>query len=93
MIGASAQVSIYPLRQERLSTAIEEALHILQEHGLEVQPGPMSTLVRGEDDAIFAAIRSAFGHAAERGEVVMVVTLSNACPVGTPDLRPGRRSS
>jgi uncharacterized protein YqgV (UPF0045/DUF77 family) len=81
MIAASAQVSLYPLRQERLSSSIEEALRGLREHGLEVTPGPMSTLVHGEDDSVFASLRSAFRRAAEGGDVVMVVTISNACPV------------
>ena len=92
MIGASAQVSLYPLRQERLSPVIEEVLHIFREHGLKVQPGPMSTLISGEDGAIFAAIQNAFTHAAERGEVVMVVTLSNACPVAASGGDEGRRT-
>ena len=84
MNGMSAQVSLYSLRQERLSPAIEKALRIFRKHGLEVQPGPMSTLISGENGTIFTALREAFVRAAEDGEVVMVVTLSNACPVNMP---------
>jgi hypothetical protein len=40
----------------------------------------MSTLVWGEETAVFAALEEAFHQAAESGDVVMVVTLSNACP-------------
>jgi len=81
MIGISAQVSLYPLRQERLSPAIQEAVRAFTAHGLEVQVGSMSTLVWGDDEQVFAALKEAFRRAAERGETVMVVTLSNACPL------------
>jgi len=41
----------------------------------------MSTLIAGEDAEVFAALQEAFHCAAEQGQVVMVVTFSNACPV------------
>jgi uncharacterized protein YqgV (UPF0045/DUF77 family) len=81
VIGIAAQVSLYPLRQESLSPAIDEALRIFRGHGLSVEPGVMSTLITGDDAAIFAALQEAFRRVAEQGQVVMVVTLSNACPV------------
>jgi uncharacterized protein YqgV (UPF0045/DUF77 family) len=84
MIGIAAQVSIYPLRQPALSPAIETALQVFQKRGLEVQPGAMSSLVTGDDEAVFAGLREAFARATEQGEVVMVVTVSNACPVPFP---------
>jgi uncharacterized protein YqgV (UPF0045/DUF77 family) len=81
MVGVSAQVSLYPLRRKKLSPAINAALAAFRGHGLEVQPGPMSSIVTGDDEAVFAALREAFCRAAEQGEVVMEITLSNACPV------------
>ena len=78
---ASAQIAIYPLRQDRLTPAIEAVQQTLRGHGLEVQSGPMSTYVVGEADSIFAALREAFVAAAATGHVVMTVTVSNACPV------------
>ena len=81
MIGITAQVSLYPLRQLSLSPAINEALQIFREHGLSVEPGAMSTLITGNDAAVFAALQEAFRCVAEQGQVVMVATLSNACPV------------
>jgi hypothetical protein len=41
----------------------------------------MSTLVTGEADMVFMALREAFVRAAKLGHVVMTLTLSNACPV------------
>jgi uncharacterized protein YqgV (UPF0045/DUF77 family) len=81
MIGIAAQVSLYPLRQETLSPAIDEALHVFQAHGLNVEPGAMSSLITGDDAAFFAALQEAFVRAAEKSQVVMVATFSNACPL------------
>ncbi len=76
----TAQVSLYPLRQASLGPAIERALGILRRRRLVVEPGRMSTLVTGPTDEVFAALRSAFEGVAEGRDVVMVVTVSNACP-------------
>ena len=80
MVDVSVQVSLYPLRQEELSPAIDEALGIFREHGLQVNPGSMSTLISGDDETVFAALREAFRRTAGQGPTVMVATLSNACP-------------
>jgi tRNA-Thr(GGU) m(6)t(6)A37 methyltransferase TsaA len=76
----AAQISLYPLRQTSLSSPIGDALRIFREHGLDVMPGAMSSLLSGDDSAVFSALHEAFRRAAEQGEVVMVVTFSNACP-------------
>lgn len=78
---ASAQISIYPLRQERLGPAIEDVRAALTAHGLVPQVGPMSTLVVGDGETLFAALGAAFAKAAEAGAVVMTMTVSNACPI------------
>ena len=81
MIGIAAQVSLYPLRQESLSPAIDEALRVFREHSLHVEPGAMSSLIAGDDALVFAALQEAFRRSAEQGQVVMIATFSNACPV------------
>lgn len=78
---ASAQISIYPLRQDRLGPAVEIVRTALAAHGLTSQVGAMSTIVVGEDTVIFAALAEAFAKASETGEVVMTATVSNACPI------------
>ena len=80
---SSAQISVYPLRQDRLGPAIETVRTALAARGLTPQVGPMSTIVVGESDAIFAALGEAFAETARTGEVVMTVTVSNACPLPT----------
>jgi len=80
-VTVSAQISLYPLRQQELSPAIEAFRLALESEGLEAQAGPMSTLVVGESSRVFAALQEGFEHAAAGGPVAMVVTVSNACPV------------
>ena len=76
-----AQVSLYPLRQGSIEPGIREVIRILSRQGLEARVGEMSTLVWGEEQAVFAALEEAFHRAAKGGDTVMVVTLSNACPL------------
>jgi uncharacterized protein YqgV (UPF0045/DUF77 family) len=76
----SAQVSLYPLRQSELAPAIARAVQAFRARGLEVKPGAMSTLVTGEAEAVFDALEASFQSAADLGDVVMVVSLSNCCP-------------
>lgn len=80
----AAQVSLYPLREEHLGPVIEQAVATFRRHGVEVWEGMMSTVLAGELDVVVAALRNAFATAAAGGEVVMVVTLSNGCPVPAP---------
>ncbi len=80
-MSVSAQIAIYPLRQEHLTPAVEAVRQALRDHGLRSEPGPMSTYVVGEDQAVFAALQEAFARASEMGHVVMTLTLSNACPI------------
>jgi uncharacterized protein YqgV (UPF0045/DUF77 family) len=80
MGAVTAQVSLYPLRQESIGPPIREAVRVFRQHGLETRIGEMSTLVWGEEQALFAALQQAFHQAAESGDAVMVVTLSDACP-------------
>lgn len=77
----SAQVSLYPLRERALSPAIEAFRGALDRAGLDVETGAMSTLVTGDSSRLFAALAEAFEQAARDRQVVVVVTVSNACPV------------
>jgi uncharacterized protein YqgV (UPF0045/DUF77 family) len=80
----SAQVSLYPLGQSSLGPAIEAALQAFGARGLDYRVGSMSTLVAGEAEAVFEALRDAFQTAAAHGGTVMVLTVSNACPALPP---------
>jgi uncharacterized protein YqgV (UPF0045/DUF77 family) len=80
----SAQVSLYPLRQERLTPAIDAFLRALEREGIEAHVGPMSTMATGESERVFAALRAAFEQSARLGPAVMNVTFSNACSASEP---------
>jgi uncharacterized protein YqgV (UPF0045/DUF77 family) len=79
----SAQIAVYPLRQERLTPAIAAVGTALREAGLAPEIGAMSTIVTGDAAAVFRGLERAFSAAASSGHVVMTVTVSNACPVGS----------
>ena len=76
----TAQVSLYPLRKASIGPAIRGAVRAFDNCGLNSRVGEMSTLVWGEEGAVFQALRAAFDEATKRGDTAMVVTLSNACP-------------
>ena len=79
-----AEVSLYPLRNADLSKPIGRFLYRLRETGLEVEPGPMSSHITGECADLFRWLGDAFERAAEEGDVVLVMKVSNACgPRGT----------
>lgn len=80
-VGISAQVSLYPLRVASLSPIINKVSLVLNKFGLEVHPGSMSTMISGDNEIIWNALSNAFSAAAIQCEVVMTVTVSNACPL------------
>jgi uncharacterized protein YqgV (UPF0045/DUF77 family) len=84
----TAQVSLYPLGQESIGPAIREAVRGFRQRGVDVRVGEMSTLVWGESIAVFEALREAFDQATKRGDTVMVVTVSNACPEPGSEMSP-----
>jgi uncharacterized protein YqgV (UPF0045/DUF77 family) len=77
----SAQLSLYPLRQERLSPAIETAWKILENSQLLLDKGRMSSIVTGDGDEVFQVLKEVFMKTAEKGPLSMIVTFSNACPI------------
>jgi hypothetical protein len=76
--GIQAQVSVYPLPRSAIAPA--ETLGLFQDCAVEVEPDTATSLIVDDDTTIFCALHRAFCQAAEQGQVVMVVTLSNAWP-------------
>ena len=81
MSTISAQVSLYPLRQLDLEPAISKALQTYRARGLDVTPGTMSSVIVGERDAVLDALKASFLAVDPLGDVVMVASISNCCPV------------
>lgn len=84
--GASlaCQFSLYPLRQQSIDEAIragiEEATRTGAASGMSVKVQPLSTLLQGGRDVVFAALRAAFDAAESHGSVVMVCALTPVAP-------------
>ena len=76
----SAQMSLYPLRQPKLSPTINAVLQVLTRHSLKLIPGSMSALIIGKEKDLWSGLSQAFSEASQRSEVVMILTISNACP-------------
>ena len=92
MIGISAQVSLYPLGARDIAGAVAAFVAVPDAHELPYRMGDMSTVLWGDVEDVFAALRPAFERVAKSQAVVMVVTVSNACPVAgvtaSPDATP-----
>ena len=76
----SCQFSLYPLREVSLSPILDAALAELRGAGLHPVVDTMSTYVEGDEDSVFDGLKRAFRAAAARGDIVLVATVSNACP-------------
>jgi len=74
------QLSVYPLRQAHLRPGIEAALRAAAGEDVEITAGRLSTFVRGDEPAVFAALLAAFRAAGSSGSTVMVATLANGAP-------------
>jgi len=79
-MNVQAEVSIYPLRTERIGAAINQFVDTLEQADVKVSAGPMSTWIEGETDEVFEAVRQAFAQTAEKYPLVLVLKLSNSCP-------------
>jgi len=76
----ACQFSLYPLRQGDIDTPIQEAIEAAAAPGLAVQVGRLSTLMHGDEEEVFSALRAAFRAARAHGPAVMAVTLSTGLP-------------
>lgn len=80
-MGVSVQVSFYPLGEADLTSAIDRFLAVLRQHELTCEVGTMSTVIWGDLDAVFVALRDAYEQASSGNATVMTLTVSNACPI------------
>jgi len=89
----SVQFSIYPLREAHLSPAINEAVDILKSFGLDVMVGSMSSVTYGDSEIVFKAFQKVYDEVALNSHVVLIMTLSNACPVPVKESPPAESSA
>lgn len=79
----SCQVALYPLAIENFDEVIIEALVAIKpliEKGLIIEIGSMSTIIRGDDELVFQAVKMLFNEASKDGRRIVINTqFSNEC--------------
>ena len=75
-----AEISLYPLRENELTTPIQQFIRALKNHNLIIKTGRISTLIAGDVSVVFESLQQAFEQIAEEYEVVLTAKISNACP-------------
>ena len=80
-----AEVSLYPLRTEKLSGPVAEFCQVLRLRGLYVETRSMSTFVSGELGLLFEALREGFEILGCKTDIVVDLKISNACPARFED--------
>jgi uncharacterized protein YqgV (UPF0045/DUF77 family) len=64
-----------------LSPAIEKAAKILRDLKLPIDAGSMSSITYGNSEIVFKAFQEIYDALAADYHIVIMMTLSNACPV------------
>lgn len=73
-----AEVSIYPQKTTNASQIIDNALNKLSQQNLQYKVGSLSTHIDGNDEQVWAGLKTLFNEAKNSGEVSMVLTISNS---------------
>ena len=76
----SVQVSVYAL-DGRIREAVYFYLESLDATGISRETGSMSTVVWGEIDAVWSALKSAYESTSQQFPIVVQTTMSNAAPL------------
>ena len=77
-----AEVSLYPLGDSEYTDRINSFIENINNAGLEIEVGRMSSVISGECGDIFRILGEVFENDCEQGASVMTVKVSNACPSG-----------
>jgi uncharacterized protein YqgV (UPF0045/DUF77 family) len=76
----SAEISYYPLTEDYLNP-VNELIDMLNESGLKIEPGKMSTLITGSYFDVFKLIENSLYVLFEKYPSVFTLKISNSCPV------------
>jgi len=79
-MNIQAEISLYPLAEKEYGERITGFIEILQEQGLDITPGPMSTIISGSVKDVFDAIARAYSEDIDKGLSLITIKASNACP-------------
>lgn len=87
-----AECSLYPLRTTAIGAPLRDFLATLENAGLQVEQGPMSSLISGDADALFSGLSQSYQHIAQHHQSVLLVKISNACPSGSAQRQDSRNN-
>ncbi len=73
-----AEVSIYPQKTSNASQVINDALGTLANQQVQYKVGSISTHIDGNDEQVWAGLKTLFDNARSSGEVNMVLTITNS---------------
>ena len=71
-MNVQAEISLYPLGEKDIGPRIEKFISGLAVDGIEVQAGPMSTIISGGCEAVFAVIAQAYEKDINSGRSVSI---------------------
>lgn len=77
MVGA--QISIYPLKEKTISETLDLFWEELEKRGIKYEVNSFSTIIWMEEDELFKFLSEVYNKLKEK-RIVIVITLSNACP-------------
>ena len=76
-----ADVSLYPLGEEEVIHPVHDFWEGLKKHGCTIEHCQASTLVAGESNQVFEAVRLGYEEAVQKSGCVLIMKISNACPL------------
>jgi len=76
-----ADVSLYPLAEEHLQHPVHDFVELIEKHGCSVENGPMSSIVKGESEQLFEALRQGYEQAALKSGCLLIIKICNVCPL------------
>lgn len=80
-MNIEAEISFYPVVQERLVHPVHDFVEVLKKHGCAVEVGPMSSIVKGDSSSVFEALRIGYEEAAHKSACLLMVKVCNVCPL------------
>jgi len=75
------EVSLYPLAEENFEHPVMDFVDVLKKHGCTVEHTPLSSVVTGESEKVFEALRLGYEQAAQKSGCVLIIKACNACPL------------
>ncbi len=75
------QISAYPLGTENFKSIINECIKSLNDVPVSYTVTTMSTLIKGEKDQVFLAVKTLFDKTMElHPDLVLIATYTSVCP-------------